>query len=180
MPFLFFMILPVQMVSYKYIDIALTLQVLLLHVSFLPLVIFLSFEFSFLLSKRLYIYDGWGQAITEEHHRKPSKEEEAWLYKKMCFVGSRTTSQDLCTSTLCYHASLLVYSRRWLAAGCNVFSFPSPFLFLFFGKLLSSFQLCELGQSGFVLWSSELILRKCHSFFDPNGAIQWVCRHWRG
>ncbi|KAJ6956355.1 hypothetical protein NC652_007436 [Populus alba x Populus x berolinensis] len=32
-------------------------------------------------------------------------------------------------------------------------------------KLLSSFQLCELGQSGFVLWSSKLILRKCHSFF---------------
>jgi hypothetical protein len=47
------MVLPVQMVSYKYIDIALTLQVLLLHVSFLPLVIFLSFEFSFLLSKRI-------------------------------------------------------------------------------------------------------------------------------
>ncbi|KAJ6390145.1 hypothetical protein OIU77_024375 [Salix suchowensis] len=38
--------------------------------------------------------------------------------------------------------------------------------------LLCCFQLCGSGQSGFVLWSSKLILRQCHSFFDPDGAIQ--------
>ena len=177
------MILPVQMVSYKYIDITLTLQVLLLLVSFLPLVIFLSLEFSFLLSKRI-IHIRWLRSSycrrtspkAQQRRRGMALQENVLRWFKNNEPGFMYFDAVL----PCFSAGIFKeMTSSWVQ--CFFLSFPFLlFFFFFFGKLLSSFQLCELGQSGFVLWSSKLILRKCHSFFDPNGEIQWVCRHWRG
>ncbi|KAG6785284.1 hypothetical protein POTOM_011014 [Populus tomentosa] len=144
------------MVSYKYIDITLTLQVLLFLVSFLPLVIFLSLEFSFLLCKRI-IHIQW---LRSSYSRRTSPKAQ-----------QRRRGMALQENVL-----------RWFKnnePGFTSFDAVLPCFSAGIFKEMTSSGLCELGQSGFVLWSSKLILRKCHSFFDPDGEIQWVCRHWR-